>query len=182
MSSRLKGSMIIPDQSPSPRLKPEEVQWRDELVRRHSHPRDDSSKHRSATTNNNSCLLMLFLVYLFVYLLFTVSGTGSRPPILRWSIRQNLLHRTKLPPALPNIPEPRALLQPPQCTRRSPACTSEASQSEALHGPARLRVPRIPDIAFVSNDLWPLWPQVSLTNTHTRFWQCKQLLPDSELV
>ncbi len=166
-SFRLKESMIIPDQSPSPRLKPEEVQWRDESARHHSHPRDDSSKHRSSTTNNNSCLLMLvlFIVYLFVYFLFTISGSRSCPPLLRWSIRQNLLHRAKFPAALPNIPEPRALLQPPQCTRGHPTHTSETSQSQALHGPAQLRIPRIPDLTFISNDLWPLWPQVSLTHT-----------------
>lgn len=54
MWSRLKESTIIPDQSPSQRLKPEEVQSRDELTLHHSLPRDVWLRHRLAANGNGS--------------------------------------------------------------------------------------------------------------------------------
>lgn len=108
-------------------------------------------------------LLMFIVCFLCIYCVFVVvSGPGSSPPLLCWTSRQNLLHWTKLPTALPCISESRALLQPPQWTGGDTTHTAEASQSQALHGSSWLWVPRIPDLTFLSSHFRSLWPQVSL--------------------
>lgn len=112
---RLKVSMITPDQSPSPRLKPGGVQWRDESIHLHSHRRDDWSKLRSenniSTTTYSGGFTHMLLS--FVNRFICPSSDSRASPLLCGTSRQNLLHWPKFPTALPSIPESRSILQPP---------------------------------------------------------------------
>lgn len=80
-------------------------------------------------------------------------GTRPRPPVVRGPVRQAVLHGAQLPSALPSIPEPGALLQPPQCTWGASRWAPEGGQSQAVCEPAELRLPGVPDLALLLHDL-----------------------------